>query len=253
MRAISRIQEICLERSFLRTATFICIFAAAATTLFGADLQADAQLLQKKPDVALTANYEINARPAVVEAMLQSPILVARLWETHDFTPRYKVRMRGNAIHVDDPTGIQGDLYPVEQAGNRRVWVGIGNLNHKLVPSFKGKMALVLSTSPKGSGIAARVDLFIRTDSRTLGLLASALFPLVKSRVQHRMTANAADLGTILAEVSAEPQKAAGRLSKEDSAALQKLLSQTPAQTQAAKAPAAAATHEPPPKTSKKP
>jgi hypothetical protein len=131
--------------------------------------------------------------------------------------------------------------------------VGIGNLNHKLVPSFKGKMALVLSTSPKGSGIAARVDLFIRTDSRTLGLLASALFPLVESRVQHRMTANAADLSTILAEVSADPQKAAGRLSKEDSAALQRLLSQTPAQAQAPKAAAAEAARKSTPKTSKNP
>jgi hypothetical protein len=206
---------------------FLSLLICTCRSLQSADLRADAQLLQSKPDISLTGNFEFNARPAVLDALLKSPMLVARLWEANGFTPKYKVRMRGDAIHVDDPTGIQGDLYPVEQTGNRRVWVGMGNLNHALVPSFKGRMALVLTTAPKGSALAARVALYIRTDSRFLGFLASTFFPLVRARVEHRMTANAADIGTILAEVSSDPQKAAARLNKEDSAALLKEIQTT--------------------------
>lgn len=186
----------------------------------GADLRGEAQLLQSKPDISLAGDFEFNARPVIVDALLTSPMIVARLWEAHGFTPRYRARLQGDGIHVVDPTGIEGDLYLAEQTGNRRVWVGFGSLNHSLVPSFKGRMALVLITTPKGSGVSAHVALYIRTDSRALGFLASTLFPLVKARVQHRVTANAADVGTILAEVSADPQKAAAHLSHDDAAAL---------------------------------
>lgn len=186
----------------------------------GFDLGVESQLLQSKPDMSVTRDLQFSARPAVVDMFLENPMILARLWEAHGFSPRYKVRPQGSGIHVDDPTGIQGDVYPVEKAGNQRVWVAFGNLNHALVPSFQGRMALVVTTEPSGPGVTLHVALYIRTDSRALGFLASTLFPLVRARVEHRMTANAADFATILAEVSADPQKAAACLSKEDAAAI---------------------------------
>lgn len=190
----------------------------------GSDLGVESQLLQSKPDMSVASDFQFSARPAVVDMFLENPMILARLWEAHGFTPRYKVRPQGNGIHVDDPTGIQGDVYPVERTGNRRVWVAFGSLNHALVPSLKGRMALVVTTEPKNSGVTLHVAVYIRTDSRALGFLASTLFPLVRARVEHRMTANAADIGTILAEVSADPQKAAARLSKEDAAAFRQVV-----------------------------
>ncbi|HQT96014.1 MAG TPA: hypothetical protein PK435_15395 [Thermoanaerobaculaceae bacterium] len=186
----------------------------------GFDLGVESQLLQSKPDMSVARDFQFSARPAVVDMFLENPMILARLWEAHGFSPRYKVRPQGDGLHVDDPTGIQGDVYPVERAGNRRVWVAFGSLNHAFVPSFKGRMALVVTTEPNGSGVTLHVAVYIRTDNRALGFLASTLFPLVRARVEHRMTANAADFATILAEVSADPQKAAARLSKEDAAAI---------------------------------
>ena len=194
----------------------------------GGELQAQAQLLMKSPDVAISGTYEFSTRPDVLESVLRSPILLARLWEAYQFTPLYKARLQGEGIHVDDPTGIAGDIFLVEQSGNRRVYVGMGNLNHKLVPSFRGKMALVLTATPKGSTVSARVDVYVRTDSRMLGFLARTFFPLVRERALHRMTANATDIGTILKELTSDPQKTAARLKKEDAAALLKILPQPP-------------------------
>ncbi len=193
----------------------------------GSDLGVESQLLQSKPDMSVAGDFQFNARPAVVDRLVENPIILARLWEAHGFTPRYKVRLQGNGIHVDDPTGIQGDVYAVERTGNRRVWVAVGSLNHTLIPSFKGRMALVVTTKPKGSGVALHVAVYIRTDSRALGLLASTLFPLVRARVEHRMMANAADIGTILAEVSADPQRAAAHLGNEDAAALRQVVTRS--------------------------
>ena len=186
----------------------------------GSDLGVEYQLLQSQPDMPVARDLQFNARPAVIAMFLENPMILARLWEAHGFSPRYRVRPQGDGIHVDDPTGIQGDVYPVEQAGNRRVWVAFGSLNHALVPSFKGRMALVVTAEPNGPGVTLHVAVYIRTDSRALGFLASTLFTLVRARVEHRITANAADFATILAEVSADPQKAAARLSKEDAAAI---------------------------------
>lgn len=189
----------------------------------GAGLWVESQLLQSKPDMTVASDFEFNARPAVVDVLLENPMILARFWEAHGFTPRYKARPQGNGIHVDDPTGIQGDVYLVERAGDRRVWVAFGSLNHSLVPSLEGRMALVVTTEPKDSGVTLHVAVYIRTDSRVLGFLASTLFPLVRVHVKHRMTANAADIGTILAEASADPQKAAARLSEEDAAAFRQI------------------------------
>lgn len=212
------------------------------------ELQAQAQLLMKTPDVTISGTYEMQTWPDVLESILRTPILLARLWEVYEFTPLYKARLQGEGIHVDDPTGIAGDIFLVEQSGNRRIYVGNGALNHKLVPSFRGKMALVLTATPKGSAVSARIDVYIRTDSRVLGFLTRTMFPLVKTRALHRMTANATDIGTILKDLSNAPQKTAARLKKEDAAALLKILPQPPQAV-----PAVAKTQSPAKKTQSSP
>jgi hypothetical protein len=166
--------------------------------------------------------------------------MMAHLWDVYGFGPHYRVQMKGDAIHVDDPTGIQGDIYLVEQAPNRRVYYGTGALDHELVPAFRGRMALVLTTSPKGSGVTARVEVYIRAESRVLGLMARAVFPLVRSKAEHRVSTNAQDLSTILHDLSFAPKQTASKLKdKEDVAALDVLLASAGSQTSQVKSNAA--------------
>jgi len=186
-------------------------------------MEAQVQLLVKAPDVTFSGTYDLPTRSDIFDKTLDAPMLLARLWEVYQFSPVYKARMQGEGIHVDDPTGISGDVFLVEHSPNRRVYLGIGALNHSLVPAFRGKMALVLSTVPKGSGLSARIDIFVRTDSRLLGLLTWAAAPLLRPRIENRVTVNAGNMGTILKDLSTEPQKAAALLSKEDAAALLKI------------------------------
>ncbi len=184
------------------------------------DLRAEATRLQAKPDIELTGRFDFAAPPGLLDGLLAAPMVVADLWRAHGFTPRYRVRLEGRGLHVDDPTGIQGDVYLVERTPRRFVWVGFGSLSHALVPHFKGRMAMVVAVAPSGSGSAALVTVYVRADSRVLGAVASVFFPLVRSRVEHRMGANAADLGVLVAEVAADPGKAAARLGKDEAAAL---------------------------------
>ena len=191
-------------------------------------LQSQAQTVIKSPDASITGTFELPANPSLLDGLLRSPMLLAHLWEAYDFTPRYKARIQGSGIHVDDPTGIAGDIYPVEESQARHVFYGTGALNHRLVPSFRGRLALVFSVTPKGQGSVARVDVYIRAESRFLGFLASTLFPLVRTRAQHRMDANMHDVITILSDLATAPRQTAARLKKDDADALLKLLPPPP-------------------------
>ncbi len=224
-----------------------CVIAAVLTLFTGrlaiaadASLQSQAQLVIKSPDATVSGTFELPATPALLDSLVRSPMLLAHLWEAYDFTPRYKARPQGGGIHVDDPTGIAGEVYPVEDSPVRHVFYGTGALNHRLVPSFRGRLALVLTVSPKGGGSAARVDVYIRAESRFLGFLASTLFPLVRTRAQHRIEANMNDITSILKDVSTAPRQAAARLRKEDADALLRIAAPPPEPK-----PASAATKKP--------
>jgi len=215
-------------RKFGCTLILVHAWVVSSAWAAGKDLQAQARLLMNSPDVTVSGTYDLPARLEVLDRMLSAPYLLAKLWGAYRFSPAYTARPAGEGIHVNDPTGIAGDIYLVQQTANRRVYVGTGALNHDPLPAFGGQIALVLTVLPKGQAVSAHVAIYVRTDSRMLGFLTWVLFPLLKDRVEARMTANAASLGALLKDLSVEPQKAAALLQKQDAAALLKILPPRP-------------------------
>ncbi len=86
------------------------------------------------------------------------------------------------------------------------------------------------------------MDVYVRAESRFLGFLASTLFPIVRTRAQHRMDANMHDITTILSDISAAPRQTAAKLKKEDADALVRLLPPPPELPKPAAKPPAKAT-----------
>ncbi len=188
-----------------------------------ADPASEAQTIIRTPDIAVSGTYDLPCRPATLDSLLRRPALLGRLWAAYGFAPVYRVREQGGGLHVEDPTGIVGEVALAEQTGNRWVFLGDGALNHRLAPAFRGKVALVLTVAPKGAFASARLEMFVRTESRTLGLLAWSAFPLIRGRIENRMSANLRDVGTILRDVSVAPQQTVSRLSGEDAAAFTRM------------------------------
>lgn len=213
------------SRAFL---ILVCTFILTPCAPVGAaDLSPEIQTLLNSPDITYSSVYDFACQPSVLDSLLRHPILLGRLWAAYGFAPAYRVRPQGDGLHVEDPTGIVGEVRLAQQAGSRWVYLGDGQLNHRLVPAFRGKMALLVTTATKGAGVSARVEVFLRTESRTLGLLTWTLSPLVRGRIENRATFNARDLGVILKDVSGAPQQTASRLPAEDAAALARLLNST--------------------------
>lgn len=181
-----------------------------------ADPASVASAILRSPDVAFNGTYEIPCRPAVLDSLLRRPIFLAKLWTSYGFAPSYRAREQGTGLHVEDPTGIAGDITLVRKEGSRWVFLGDGALNHRLVPAFTGKLAIALTTGPGGAGTRAVLEVAIKAESRGLGLLAWTLSPLVRGRIENRVSANLRDLSLILKDVSRSPRQVAARLPAED-------------------------------------
>ena len=129
---------------------------------------------------------------------------------------------------VDDPDLPDGwQMYPGMSVTQYRDYaeLRVDALNHEFVPAFNGRMAVVIAITPTPVGVSARVEICFRADSRFVGPLARTCYPLVRSKAEHRVSANLQDFCAILHDLSAAPQQTVSRLnSKEDAVALSHIL-----------------------------
>jgi hypothetical protein len=201
-------------------------FAIAIRPIVAAQgLPSQAALVIGSPDLALTGSYELSTRVEVLDKILGEPIQLMRLWKAYRFSPHYEARPIGPAaFHVDDPTGIAGEVFPAGLSAGRRVFVANGAIAHRLVPHFKGSAVLFVTATPEGSTVGVRVDVYLRMENRFVGFLMKPFVPYLRTLVLRRLGSNMADIGTILGDLSERPKEAAARLSPDDSAALLELL-----------------------------
>jgi hypothetical protein len=189
------------------------------------DLSSQAQLIIDSPDLALSGNYELSTRAEVLDKILGEPIHLMRLWKAYHFEPHYEARSIGfDALHVDDPTGITGDIFPSGLSAGRHIFVANGAIAHRLVPHFKGSAVLIVAATSEGSTIGLQIDFYIRMENRFVGFLMRPFVPYLRTLVLGRLDSNLADIGTILGDLSEKPAEAAARLGPDDSAALLELL-----------------------------
>jgi hypothetical protein len=209
-----------------RLALALVIFALTIRPVVAAqDLSSQAQLIIGSPDLALSGSYELSTRAEVLDKILAEPIHLMRLWKAYHFAPHYEARPIGlDALHVDDPTGIAGDIFPSDLSAGRHIFVANGAIAHRLVPHFKGSAVVVVATASDGSTIGLHIDLYLRMENRFVGFLMKPFVPYLRTLVLRRLDSNLSDIGTILGDLSAQPAEVAARLSPDDSAALLELL-----------------------------
>jgi hypothetical protein len=213
---------------YLNRRSVLALIALAFTTrpvLAAQDLSSQAQLIIGSPDLALSGSYRLSTKAEVLDKMLDEPIQLMRLWKAYRFAPHYKARAIGlGGLHVDDPTGIAGEVFPAGISAGRRFYLANGAIAHRLVPPFKGRAVLVVATTPEGSTVGLRVDLYIRMESRFIGFLMKPFVPYLRTLALGRLESNLADMGTILGDLSTSPAEAAARLDPDDADALLELL-----------------------------
>lgn len=164
--------------------------------------------------IAFSKTYQVDCPLAVVEKALDHPALMGALWDIYGYAPAYKVKGLDNgAVHVDDPTGIVGELRPIKREGPRRIYLAHGELDHWAVPAFNSATAVFeIKTTGNDAGTALTVDVFIKPESSVTGALLAALEPLVLSHVDNRVSLNLEDAAKIMQAIERAPEAVVNRI-----------------------------------------
>jgi len=161
--------------------------------------------------------FTINTSLDMWNRMLDNPYLMGKLWEFYDFTPRYKVSMKGSAVHVIDPTGIEGDLYEIESGINTRIFYGKGKLKNWGIPiSLLGKALFLLHYTSAENQVSVTLNIYGEGgDDMITNLILRAVSPILCMYINHRVTRNLRDLKIIIADIMHNPDRIRLSLSDE--------------------------------------
>ena len=175
---------------------------------------------QVRRDAAITfvGNYVVRCPHELVQKALDHPVLMGALWANYGYAPKYEVSglAEPGAVHVVDPTGIVGDLWPVQRKGHSRVYLAAGKIDHWAVPALNGGRAVfAMETVAQDSLTRVKVEVFLEPDSDLASALLWFLQPLAVKHIDNRITLNFKDTARILETIHRRPEKVRARLKGE--------------------------------------
>ena len=195
----------------------VCCFLALmiSTVSAGEDWTARARKVRKEATISYSGRYEVACARVLVERALDHPLVMGALWASYGYAPAYRVSGpdESGCVHVEDPTGIVGDVRPMGIADGRRIYLAEGKFEHWAVPALNaGTAVFEVEVAPAGPTTRVTVDVFLEPDSRIAGAVMWMLSPVIKAHIENRITLNFQDAAGILEKIAGEPKSVAGRL-----------------------------------------
>jgi hypothetical protein len=198
------------------TQTLLLLLLLCLSQSASAETRAErADRIRKEAKVSFTGQYEVACPPATVKAAMERPLMMAALWNSFAYSPAYQVFSLGepNAVHVVDPTGIVAEILPVPAPGNRLVYLGEGKVNHWAVPALnRGAAVFDVTLAPGAMGTQVTISIAVKPESPIAGAALWVTSPVVRNRINQRVTNNISDAGEILERIATEPTAVARRL-----------------------------------------
>ena len=165
------------------------------------------------PDLRYTAAFVVSCSETTWIKVLDNPWLMGQLWAAYGHSPAYRIRVAGDALHVDDPTGLTGTVVIARTAPDQRRYFAAGTLNHRAVPFFNAGQAVgILRSESTGRQIRGTLEVYVRADR---AISRAALWvgrPLLQPRVENRIRLNLIDAVQIVDEIASSPESVLGRL-----------------------------------------
>ncbi len=190
----------------------------AAAREDGPAREAQAAELRQDATVSWGSVFPVAVPAALVRSALDDPMLMAALWTACGKTPRYRLSAEvGDQLHVVDPTGLAGDLWPLSSLKNRRRYLVRGEIDHWAAPGWSGAEALVelsVAGDEHAAKIVVRIDL--RPTSRVGRLVAGVASSAIGELIDRRAGANARDAVAVLEDIRLRPAEVSARLTGAD-------------------------------------
>ncbi len=181
----------------------------------GKGRQAREKEVRDEATISYAGRYEVPCTHSLLGGALDHLLVMGALWAAYGYAPTYKVSSLGEsgAVHVEDPTGIVGVVWPVVKADGRRVYLAEGKLDHWAVPALNaGTAVFEMETVPDGVTTQVVLRVFVKPESRIAGAVLWMLSPAVRARIENRITLNLGDVGKILQDIEHTPRAVASRL-----------------------------------------
>lgn len=174
---------------------------------YGAPLNIDEFI--SNASIRYEKTFVINAPIELWNRMLDNPVLVGRLWNLYDFTPRYRITAKGAGVHILDPTGIEGDMVEIHSDIFTRIFYGSGNMNNWYIPlSLKGKALFLIKQTAVNGQVTVTLSIYGEGgDTVFTRLLLKAVSPVLTYYINRRVTRNLADLEIIVDDIVHKPEK----------------------------------------------
>ena len=198
-----------------RTALLLLLSLCLSKSTAAETRAARADQVRKQATVSFTGRYQVACPLSTVKAAMERPLMMGALWKAFAFGPAYQVFSLGEprAVHVVDPTGIVGEVLPVPSQGNKLVYLGEGKVDHWAVPAMnRGTAVFDVALAPKRAGTEVTISVSMKPESRVAGAALWVLGPVIKGRINQRMTNNFSDAGQILEKIATAPRSVAKRL-----------------------------------------
>lgn len=164
-------------------------------------------------DVVYTTAFAVPCSEGVWEELVERPVLLGALWSAYGYAPAYRVEMRGDTVHVEDPTGLVGDVVGIQASDGERTYLVEGQINHWAVPFFnQGTAVFLLKTQARAGEVAGTLEVHVRAESAIGSLVVKLGRPLLMRHVANRIDLNLQDVRQILAAVAEDQDRVAGLL-----------------------------------------
>ena len=160
--------------------------------------QLNAQTREKISDILNKPNIyrrlpvtSINADPDYFRFLVRYPEVIVNIWQLMGVTKMATDRTGPYTVDTNDGAGTLSSLELVYGSDNLHIFYGSGSYEGPVLKrKLKGKAVLVLrsenSQGPNGKPVAtSQLDIFLKVDNATAGLIAKTIQPLVGTTADH--------------------------------------------------------------------
>ena len=191
---------------------YLLVGLAAATAQ---DRISRAAQVRQEATIAYTGRYKIACPASLVQEALSRPALMGALWASYGYAPAYLIEALAEpeAVHVQDPTGISGDMWLVSAEDRQRLYLAEGQIDHWAVPAMnKGIAVFAVETTERDSLPHVTVQVYLEPDSQIAGIVLGMLSPVIKAHIANRVDLNFQDAARIMEAIFTSPKAVQKRL-----------------------------------------
>ena len=134
---------------------------------YGQNAAALVEEIVRDSDFTYETSFEWRCAPDTWEQLVNNPQLMGALWQAYGYAPSYQVSTHRDTLHIDDPTGLEGDAVLVSQTAEERTYLVLGRLNHWAVPFFnQGSAVFVLRSRAEDQRVQGHLTVYIKATSK---------------------------------------------------------------------------------------